>query len=147
MHLLELCSLGNIIFFLKSLWFIVIMNLLNIWKAKTNLTRGVPVGWPGSSSCVACPHELWHLRSTPSVNTWKEVNKGAPSQLFALWRSSQLARNIKGDAPPYRNTVKGCSEGGRNTEKLVLCCPNCLVLTVGAQRKQLGFVLCVTYKN
>ena len=45
MHLLELCILGNIIFFLKNLWFIVIMNLLNIWKAKTISIRGDPAGW------------------------------------------------------------------------------------------------------
>ena len=49
-----------------------------------------------NQSHVACPRELGHLRSAPSVSTWKEVDIGAPSRPFALRRSSQLARNIKG---------------------------------------------------
>ena len=108
----------------------------------------VPAGWSGSSLGVACPRELGHLRFAPSVRTWKEVNKGAPSQPFALRRSSQLARNIKDDAPPCRNTVNECSESGRRIiEWLKLCYPNRLVHTVGSQRKQLGFVLCVKLRE
>jgi len=103
----------------------------------------VPVGWPGSSLCVACPHELGHLRSAPSVSTWKKVNKGAPSRPFALRWSNQLARNIKGDTPPYRTPWLDALRVVENTEWLKLCCPNYLVHTVGALREQLGFVLYV----
>jgi len=44
----------------------------------------------------------------------KEVNIGAPLRPFALRRSSQLARNIKGDTP-LRGGRKNC------TESLKLC--------------------------
>jgi len=108
------------------------------------LSSPVPAGWPGSSLCEACHHELGHIRSAPSVSTWKEVNKGAPSRPFALRRSSQLTRNIKRWRTSVSEHRKECSEGGRKiTEWLKLCCPNRLVHTVGAQRKQLGFLLCV----
>ena len=44
---------------------------------------------------------------------------------------------------PLGGGRRNCAEWLKNCE-LEWCCPNCLVLTVGAQRKQLGLVLCVT---
>ena len=76
--------------------FYVLSRSPSTWRRKSP----VPAGWPGSSLRVACPHELGDLRSAPSVSTWKEVNKGAPSRPFELQRSSQLTRNIKGWRTP-----------------------------------------------
>jgi len=100
----------------------------------------VPAGWPGSYLCVACPRELRHLRSALSVSTWKEVNKGAPSQPFALRRSSQLARNIK----RWHTSVSEHREGMfwrwlNNTEWLILCALIACAHS-GCAVKQLGFL-------
>ena len=98
----------------------------------------VPIGWLGLSLRVACPHELGHFRSAPFVSTWKEVNKGSPSRPFALQRSSQLARNIKGDTP----LVEHCHWMLWGWSNSILNDWNCVALIVlcaqWAQRKQLG---------
>jgi len=93
--------LGVIIFLHNSTWVLILFSThsLEVLYIIRKLLNSVPAGWPGSSLRVACPHKLGHIRFTPSVSTWKEVNKGAPSRPFALHRSSQLARNIKGDTP------------------------------------------------
>ena len=59
-------------------------HYLRYWLEIKTFYGIVPTGWPGSSTYVACPRGLGHLRSALSVGTWKEVNKWAPSQPFAL---------------------------------------------------------------
>jgi len=89
----------NLFFFSPLVWgFLPLQtfSLLPLVILGSECVMIVPAGWPDASSCVTCPCELGHLRSAPSVSTWKEMNKGEPSRPFALRRSSQLARNIKG---------------------------------------------------
>ena len=87
---------------------------LNKNKPKTHDTifvRGLSLRARAPSSCSVCEH-------------LKEVNKGAPSRPFALRRSSRLARNTK--------VTENCTIiSMTKTVWLKLCCPNCLVLTVG----------------
>jgi len=101
----------------------------------------VPAGWPGSSLRVTCPCELGHLRLAPSVSTWKKWTKGRPRGRLHSNDQVSLARNIK-----RGHTLERLSKKLYWMTEIVwleLCRPNCLVLTVSAPRRKLGFALCI----
>ena len=94
----------------------------------------VPAGWPGSSLRAVCPCELGHLRLAPSAIPEKKWTKGRPRGLCTPTIKSASEKHQR-----WRTFWRWSAI----TEWLKLCCPNCLVLTVGAQREQLGLVLYV----